>query len=406
MADANNTGTSGAPDAMSQGILFQDGPEDIARIGRYEDYLRLQARAGDMTNAEYLEALDAIMKDGDGFDKGDARYGQSGPGSASGLTDAEMDAENERKEARDQEERVRANLEDGPERDPKAGGNAALLDANTEGGPADGTENEPPGTWAGTETGTGAPDGPASGVDVQDEDPEDGLPEEETEEEGPAGGIPENDTESGTDGEPQEGAAEEGSYLGTDPVIHEPSPDGDGNEPAADGADPIAVDADGQEADGATDGYGRPRYPENGTAAPAHTEEAPEPVPQAGPAGAPDEQQPQVVPGAPVALEDEDDGPAPPPAGGTGPVTVPGHVETHTESPKVVDVLDDLSVGLNLMDCVEHSTYVPERTFAPAAEEQPGRPAYRTEKAQQLMDMAERDRQAEPEPAAPDGPDR
>ena len=65
-----------APDEASQGLVYQDGPEDMARMARYEDYLRLQQRADGMSNAEYLAELDKIMEQGDDFDKGETQYGR------------------------------------------------------------------------------------------------------------------------------------------------------------------------------------------------------------------------------------------------------------------------------------------------------------------------------------------
>lgn len=95
----------------------------------------------------------------------------------------------------------------------------------------------------------------------------------------------------------------------------------------------------------------------------------------------------------------------PPGAPAPGYVTVPGHVETYEQPAQVNDILDEISVSTGLMDCVETSVYMPEKRV-PAEPEGPGQqaPHYRTEKAQQLMDMAARDRQAEMEQSLPDGP--
>lgn len=399
MADTAGTG---APGEASMGLEFRDGPEDMARMARYEDYLKLQQRADGMSNAEYLAELDRIMEKGDGFDEGDTRYGAADAQAA--------DADAARQDGIEREERLRANLEDGKTDARDMDGNAYLLDAEAEqdggpnetrvpvqDGPADGTSLEQgpvPGSAPGAD-----PDG-MDGVDGQA-----GAPEEP----GPA--LPAE--------EHAEGAAAGESWLGADPVIHDepdPEPAAENDGPVRDVPEGSAHDMDGLvQTEGPAsvqDGHGPPEDgAENGVPAGARTGGPQDGAEDGGPAvpgdgtDAPDDPEEQrPVAGPAPGTEDEDEKAAP--EGPAGPETyhIPGHVEVHEEQFRTTDFLDEMSVATGLASSVQTAEYVPPRDVAVEPAKGSAQPVpERSEKMQELMAKAERDRAREIEKLL-DGP--
>lgn len=399
MAETRN---AGAPDEASQGLEFRDGPEDMARMSRYEDYLRLQQRAEGMSNAEYLAELDRIMESGDGFDKGDTRYGAGTPGPG--------DAEADRQDGIEREERLRANLEDGQRAPSEMDGNAYLLDAGSDqpGGP-----NEIQGPFQ---------DGPGSGTPVEQISAAGSEPEEAPEArggvDGQDGAADELQGHAVPAGHGEEGhaAAESESWLGADPVIHD-GPAGDEAEQAA--------RADRAEREGGQTAMGDPEAPAAGPSAGGYGRVPDTDERQAEASAVPDGQAPAdpekqvfATEPAPGPADPADPafaaGPAPGPAGleteasvPAGPETyhIPGHVEVREEEFQTSDFLDEAAVATGLASSVQTAEYVPPMDVmaGPAGKDAEPVPA-RSEKMQELMAKAERDRERDAGRNLPDGP--
>lgn len=394
-----------APDEASQGLVYQDGPEDMARMARYEDYLRLQQRADGMSNAEYLAELDKIMEQGDDFDKGETQYG--------------ADVPRDEKDELDKAEQLRANLDDdkpGTVRD--MDGNAYLLHADDDTGrdvnaipeqvqvfDADGTSMEQD---RGTDTGTA--DGPTgrSHVGTRGGEPEDGIqPEDPAMAERP------------------EIASE--SFLGADPIIHDGLDDDDLDKIPETSAQPVDIKsgpvlgADGHvqanipaaPGDMSTETPSAPVAPAvpgpDGEIAqtPVSEMDSPEqsvPGPVAGmePAAA------QVRAEDAVLAQDAANAPAEPVPAGPGTYHVPGHVVVHEELFETADFLDEMSVATGLASSVQTAEYIPPMDVSvpsqPGAGSQQQVVPERSEKMQALMAKAERDKQRDMERAGPTGP--
>lgn len=418
MADTKNTGV---PDEASQGLVFKDGPEDMARLARYEDYLRLQARSDGMSDEQYLAELDRIMETGDGFDKADTRYGTEDEAAAAGRTD---DTDAGRKEAIERAERLRMNLEDDGPAD-RSDGNAFLLDAEAE---QTGEPNQV--SASGTELGR---DGASLERNFRSEfdaeghvipvnvDGQEAVPEPDGPDLGGEAGHPDGDAYTKeSEGEPLE--PEEVSYLGSDMIIHDGPDDGEENkldresEPTAKPeaqAGSYAIPYGGPD-DGLYGKSGSKQVdPPIGTAAPdAEMVPAPE---AAGLDAVPRE---PLEPGAAIqAPDNEGIGLAPegPEAGNaaaaramgqtepqSGPnimpesYRVPGHLNVHEEEFKTADFLDELSVATGLASSIQTAEYIPPREVRIVYREAPQEPE-RSPKMKELFLQRQIDRMKEEE---------
>lgn len=416
MADTKNTGV---PDEASQGLVFKDGPEDMARLARYEDYLRLQARSDGMSNEQYLAELDRIMETGDGFDKADTRYGTEDKAAASGRAN---DADADWKEAAERAERLRMNLEDDGPAD-RSDGNAFLLDAEAE---QTGEPNQV--SASGTELGR---DGASLERNFRSEFDAEGhiIPVNvDGQEAVPEPDGPDPDGEAGypdEDGHPKEFESElleEGSYLGSDMIIHDGLEDEEGNkldresDPAVKPetqAGSYAIPYD--EPDDGPYGGSEPKQtdPPIGMAAlDAETVPVPE---AAGPDVVPQEpSEPAAAIQAPdnegigLAPEEPEAGNAaaaramdqPEPQAGLNAMPesyqASGHLRVHEEEFKTADFLDELSVATGLASSIQTAEYIPPREVRIVYREAPQEPE-RSPKMKELFLQRQIDRMKEEE---------
>lgn len=423
MADTKNTGV---PDEASQGLVFKDGPGDMARLARYEDYLRLQARSDGMSDEQYLAELDKIMESGDGFDEADTRYGTEDKAAAIDQTD---DTEADRKETIARAERLRMNLENDGDPIDRSNGNAFLLDAETE---QTGEPNQA--SVSGTELGRdGASlernfrsefdaDGHVIPVDVDGREAElkTDAPDLTDEAELPDMDEPSED--------PEAALLEEGSYLGADMIIHdeledENEPDRDPEREAKGAAAPDMPAGPGAviQDDEPEDGIGSKQAGLEAAAA-----DTPEAVAAANAGLTPENagQQVQAEPGyvpepdaVTQAPESEGlglvpEGPAasnaaaaramdqPEPQVGAGAmpcsIQVPGHLSVHEEEFETTDFLDELSVATGLASSIQTAEYIPPREVQIVYHEAP-QASERSPKMKELFLQRQIDRMKEEE---------
>lgn len=420
---------------QSKGPVFRDGEEDIAKIDRYAEYLRLQQRADGMTDEQYLQELDKIMEEGDGFDKGESSYSQAGPGSENGEEPVS------RVEVRDG---LDAEEEQPGQQGAVAGvnGGSVMLNADEVQAAGEGKAPEQGETSPATETeldsdsveeseeGEGEYEGAPEGLDEEYGDVVTrgtggagsgvtgvaaGPGEDEFDEELEPGDVllDENGNpivldESGSvaldeNGNPVVLGENDGVSLDENgnPIVL----DADGN-PVDRNGDEQGLDADGNPVVAASDGQ------VSGT---GRTEE--ETVETPGPEGeqvaAPEAQVP--VSGAGIIVEDDDE--MQPGGAGSGggtheeTMTVGGYVDVHKEEYKSVDFLDEMAVGTGLAASVETQEYIPPKdvtvSVPNAPDNQPQQqPQYeRSALAQRVIDIDEA-RQAQPGPDGVSGPSR
>ena len=356
-----DTGASSAPDGGQQAVAYRDSPEDVARIGRYEDYLKLQAKADGLTNEQYLAELERIMAPEDKFDEADTRYGNR---------DAAREHENTE---------LRENLEgEEAENDGHGAGNGLL--PNT-GAAAEQLETEA--VTDGQDPYRGSVEDPET---VPEEDGPDPVPAAEidgravTETETAEAGTAENEHE----GVPGEGSpdanpenAADASYGSVDGLVP------DAPDESVEAEDPVQ-----EPAPVVSDGYAPPDGQSAAFSPDDVEEELPDPASEAGVAQA-------------ASAYEEPEGPSGGPGGAyQETVMTGGYVSVREEAYQVHDFLDEMSVATGLASSVQTAEYVPPAEITITVPDgQPAQPKPERGKIyQQMLDMNAAERVREPVP--------
>ena len=385
--------TKNVPDVVEQSKepVFRDGEEDLARIDRYTEYLKLQQRADGMTDEQYLKALDGIMQDGDEFNKGDVSYSESGPG-------AEIDEQPvNRVEIRDSLDAEEEN-EGKPPVQTGVNGGSVMLNAEDVQAVAEGEALEQGETELDGEIDQETDGVVISGSGGEEAEAARGAP-------GPALGAGEAGRETGPDVPDAEMAtADAGEERDAEQSEVAAGADGDVQDEQSEETEGLDADAGGAETEN-----GSGRAAEAGDAASNAERETEEEADRSVGVSAPEAEIPVSGPG--VVVEDDDEySQGQPGAGGTHEetMTIDGHVDVHKEQYQSVDFLDDMAVGTGLAASVETQEYIPPRDVTVevpnAAPNGPTVPQYeRSALAQHVIDLDER-KQREAELDGPSGP--